>query len=310
MLHPARVLLRILLLVPLGGCSIENYAIDKLGDALSASGKTFASDDDPEFVSEAVPFSLKLIESLLESRPEHGPLLLAATRGFTQYSWAFVQQKAERLETIDLAASEELRHRAQKLYLRARGYGLRALELAHPGFGVRLRADPRQAAAGLVHEDVERMYWLAAAWGGALTQAKDSPALLADQPLVETLLDRALELDESFEDGALHTLLVSYEGSRPGGQRGWEERSRAHFARAVELSKGLRAGPFVALAESVSIQGQKKAEFDELIGKALAIDADKFPEARLENLVLQARARWLASRESELFLEEVKEHLE
>jgi len=301
--HTACVLLRILLLAPLGACSIENYAIDRLGDALSESGKTFASDDDPEFVSEAVPFSLKLIESLLESRPQHGPLLLAAARGFTQYSWAFVQQKAERTESVDLAASEELRHRARKLYLRARGYGLRALELAHPGFEARLRADPRQAAAGLAREDVERAYWLAAAWGGALTQAKDSPALLADQPIVEALLDRALALDEGFQDGALHTLLVSYEASRPGGQRGWEERARAHFARAVELSKGRRAGPFVALAESVCIQGQKKAEFDELIGKALAIDPDEFPDARLENLVLQARARWLVAREGELFLE-------
>lgn len=301
--HLARALLCSLLLGPLLGCSIENYAIDKLGDALSKSGKTFASDDDPELVAEAVPFSLKLIESLLESRPEHGPLLLAAARGFTQYSWAFVQQKAERLETLDLAASEELRHRARRLFLRARGYGLRALELAHPGLETRLRADPRKAAEELAPGDVERAYWLAAAWGGALTQAKDSPALLADQPIVEALLDRALALDEGFQDGALHTLLVSYEGSRPGGQRGWQERSRAHFARAVELSQGRRAGPYVALAESVCIQEQKKAEFDELIGKALAIDPDTFPEARLENLVLQARARWLASRESELFLE-------
>jgi len=301
--QPARLLFRILLLAPLGACSIENYAIDKLGNALSESGKTFASDDDPEFVGAAVPFSLKLIESLLEKRPRHGPLLLAAARGFTQYSWAFVQQKAERLETLDLAASEEQRHRAQKLYLRARGYGLRALELAHPGFELRLRADPHQAAAELAHEDVERAYWLAAAWGGALTQAKDSPALLADQPIVEALLDRALELDEGFQDGALHTLLVSYEGSRPGGQRGWEERSRAHFARAVELSKGLRAGPFVALAESVSIQDQNKAEFDELLARALAVDPDALPDARLENLVLQARARWLIAREGELFLD-------
>jgi predicted anti-sigma-YlaC factor YlaD len=303
MTHLARALLQILFLAPLGGCSVESYAIDKLGDALSKSGSTFASDDDPEFVGEAVPFSLKLIESLLEERPRHGPLLLAAARGFTQYSWAFVQQRAERLETVDLAASEELRHRAQKLYLRARGYGLRALELAHPGIEARLRADPRKAAAELAHADVERAYWLAAAWGGALTQAKDSPALLADQPIVEALLDRALALDERFEDGALHTLLVSYESSRPGGQRGWQERSRAHFARAVELSKGRRAGPFVALAESVCIQDQRRAEFEGLLGKALAVDPDASPDQRLENLVLQARARWLLSRAGELFLE-------
>ncbi len=33
------------------GCSIKKLAINKLGDALSGSGSTFASDDDPELVN-------------------------------------------------------------------------------------------------------------------------------------------------------------------------------------------------------------------------------------------------------------------
>lgn len=301
--HLASALLRTLLLAVLAGCSVQSYAIDRLGDALAESGGSFASDDDPELVRAAAPFSLKLIESLLEREPEHDSLLLAAARGFTQFSWAFVQQDAERLENVDLARSDALRLRARKLFLRGRGYGLRALELEHPGLGARLAADPRAAAVELGEPDVEKAYWLAAAWGGALTQGKDSPALIADQPIVEALLDRALALREDFQDGALHTLLISYEASRVGAKRGWEERSRAHFARAVELSKGLRAAPFVALAESVCVQDQKRDEFDELIARALAVDPDALPEARLENLVLQERARWLQSREDELFLE-------
>ncbi len=307
-MHPtAKLCLRLALscapLLALGSCSIERFAIGKLGDALAHSGSTFASDDDPELVRQAVPFSLKLIESLLAEEPEHAGLLLAATRGFTQYAYAFVQQDAEHAEPVDLAASESLRLRAQKLYLRARGYGLRGLEIAHPGFEARLRADPVAAARELERGDLERAYWLAAAWGGALTQAKDSPALLADQPIVEALFDRALALDESFDQGSLHTVLIAYEGSRPGAHRGWEERARVHFARAVELSRGRRAGPYVALAESVCVQEQKRAEFEELLGKALAIDTDASPDTRLENLVLQARARWLLARTSELFLE-------
>ena len=304
MFHFASACLRLLLLASLAGCSIEGYAIDNLGDALSKSGTTFASDDDPELVREAVPFSLKLIESLLAERPQHAGLLLAAARGFTQYSWAFVQQDAEHLEGVDLAASEHTRLRARKLYLRARGYALRALELDHPGFETRLRADPLATVKELGKPDVERAYWLAAAWGAALSQGKDSPALLADQPLVEALLDRALLLDEGFEQGALHTLFVSYEASRPGGARGWQERSRKHFARAVELSKGMRAGPYVALAEAVCVQDQLRPEFTQLLERALALDADALPAARLENLVYQARARWLLARSDELFLDQ------
>ena len=39
-----------------------------------------------------------------------------------------------------------------------------------------------------------------------------------------------------------------------------------------------------------------------LLDRALAIDPDAKPEWRLENLVMQRRARWLLAREDELFL--------
>jgi hypothetical protein len=57
------------------GCSIKRMAVNKLGDALAAGGTTFASDDDPELVKAAVPFSLKLMESLLAESPNHLGLL-------------------------------------------------------------------------------------------------------------------------------------------------------------------------------------------------------------------------------------------
>lgn len=65
----------------LPGCSIRRLAIDKLGDALANGGATYARDDDPDLVRDAVPFGLKTIEALLEESPRHKGLLLAATRG-------------------------------------------------------------------------------------------------------------------------------------------------------------------------------------------------------------------------------------
>src|SRR6516165_4164132 len=51
------------------GCSIRRMAVNKVGDALAGSGTTFAADDDPELIKAAAPFSLKLMESLLEESP-------------------------------------------------------------------------------------------------------------------------------------------------------------------------------------------------------------------------------------------------
>ena len=98
----ARALITLSLLTTLStGCSIRKLAINGLADALASAGDVYASDGDPELVEQALPFSLKTIEALLAESPGNGSLLLSACSGFTQYSYAFVQARAERLELDD-----------------------------------------------------------------------------------------------------------------------------------------------------------------------------------------------------------------
>ena len=120
---------------------------------------------------------------------------------------------------------------------------------------------------------------------------------------MEALIDRALELDESFESGAIHGFLITYEMSRSGAAGDPAERARGHFDRALELSGGQLASPWVALAESVALAEQDRVEFEDLLGRALAIDPDARPEWRMDNLVYQRRARWLLERTDRLILD-------
>lgn len=293
-------LLSVVLMAP--GCSIKRVAVNKVGDALASGGTTFASDDDPELVKAAVPFSLKLMESLLSESPRHKGLLFATSSGFTQYAYAFVQQDADELEAKDYAAAEAMRARAKRLYLRARNYGLRGLEVAHSGFTNELAAAPAKAVAKLKKRDVPQIYWTAAAWGSAISLSKDDPALVAEIPQVEALIDRALVLDESYGDGAIHGFLINYEMSRQGVKGDAAARARKHFERAVELTHGKQAGPYVTYAEAVSVEKQDAKQFEELLNRALAINADEQPDTRLVNLIMQRRARWLLSRKDDLFL--------
>ncbi len=294
--------LALALLPLLSGCSLKRFAVNKVGNALAGSGASFASDDDPDLVKAAVPFSLKLMESLLAENPNHKGLLLASASGFTQFSFAFVQQDADELEDSDFAAAENLHARARRLYVRARNYGLRGLELAHPGFERNLRADPAATLRAARTRDVPLLYWTAASWAAAISLSKDNPDMLADLPFPEALIDRALVLDESFDYGAIHSFLITYEMSRPNASTNAEALSRRHFERAMQLSHGFQAGPLVALAEAVSVQKQDLKEFESLLHRALAINPDAKPEFRLANLVMQRRAKWLLSRTDQLFL--------
>src|SRR5215208_6147047 len=96
------------------GCSVKRFAINKLGDSLANSGTTYAADDDPDLVGQALPFSLKLVEGLLAESPNHRGLLFTAASGFTEYAYAYVQQDADMAERHSLDAATALRGRARR----------------------------------------------------------------------------------------------------------------------------------------------------------------------------------------------------
>jgi predicted anti-sigma-YlaC factor YlaD len=295
-------MLLVCLLAGGAGCSLKKFAVNQVGNALAGGGTTFSSDEDPELVRAAVPFSLKLMESLLAESPRHRGLLFATASGFTQYAYAFVQMDADELENRDLAAAMAMRERARKLYLRARDYGLRGLETRHRGFREALGRDCRAAVAVARTRDVPLLYWTAASWGAAISLSKDDPGRVAEVPQMEALLDRALALDPDWDAGAIHSFLITYEMARQGATGDPAERSRRHFERALALSEGRLAGPLVSFAEAVCVQKQDWKQFDALLAQALAIDANASPEHRLVNLVMQRRARWLVGRREDLFL--------
>jgi predicted anti-sigma-YlaC factor YlaD len=290
-------------LLPLvAGCAlVKRKAVGMVASTLASSGDVFTRDDDLELVGDAIPFGLKLYESLLDSAPRNKDLLIATCSNFTQYGVAFLETEAAVLgeaQHHDVVA--HLNARALKLYLRAKGYCLRAMEVRFPGIGPKLLTDPVPALAKAEKKDVPLLYWMAASWGSAISLGVDKPDIVIDMPTVRALADRALALDESWGKGALHEMFVSLD-SLPEALGGLPARAREHFARAVELQKGLSPGPYVALATGVAVPAQDRAEFEKLLQTALAIDPEKDPSVRLVTLVQQRRARALLDHIDTLF---------
>jgi predicted anti-sigma-YlaC factor YlaD len=293
-------------LVMTSGCSLRTYAINKVGDVLASGDSVYETDDDLILVGDALPFGLKLTESLLAQSPRHRGLLLTASRGFTLYSYAYVGYEAAVTADSDLDLARDLRARARRLYLRAHQYGIRGLERSYPDIGSALLRDPRAAVQRITARanatDVAFMYWTAASLGLAISVSPGDAALLARFPEVESLLDRALDLDEDWEDGALHEFKVVLAGTRPGTLD--VPLIKKHYDRAVELSRGRSASAHLAYAEAVSVPTQNTAEFHELIRRALDVDPDAEPTTRLVNLLAHRRAHWLASRADQLILDD------
>jgi hypothetical protein len=196
-----------------------------------------------------------------------------------------------------------VRARAKRMFLRARKYGLDAAELSLPGAREILTGNDRDKRAQLIarakKSDVPTLYWLAAAWGSAIANAKDDMELVGDLPVVAQLMKRGLALDESYDEGAIHEFFITYDAAQGEGKAA----AKKHFERAVELSHNKKLAPYVTYAEAVLVDAQDKKEFLRLINYVLSFNVDSDPDHRLVNILAQRRAAWLKSRIADLFAE-------
>ena len=214
-----------LVLVPLAlafssGCAnlIGGMAADTLAAAI-------LNQDDPELVASGVPAYLLLVDGMISRNGENEALLAAGAQLFALYGSRFEQDPA----------------RIVRLTGKARSYGQRAMCLAHrpacswqglsyDDFVSQLRAVDRK--------NIDYLYSYAISWLSYLDATSEDWSAVADLPWVEAALDRALELDESYEHGELHAYVGILNALRPPALGGHPEVAREHFERAIELSGG------------------------------------------------------------------------
>ena len=279
----------------LGACSPRQLIVGQLADELAE--QSGGSELDLELLRDAAPFHLKLSESVLSRNPAHLRLAESVASGFTQYSYAFVAFEAEKIEARDAKAAERLRQRAARLYERAHGHAMAALESASPGFAKSLvRQDPQ--AVRIRPEWVGLAYWAAASWGGWISLSKDEPEVVADLPVAYFLARQAWATDPAWGNGALTSLLGSFEAARPGGSM---LKALAYFDQAIRQSNNAAPGPLLAKAEGYALPQGDRALFDRLIGQALAIREPVGNATATQNEVMRQRARWLQEKADDLF---------
>jgi predicted anti-sigma-YlaC factor YlaD len=297
--------LTILWLALAAGCG--GFVNKQLADTLSSPGKTYARDDDPDLVRGALPFILKTMEQVHENVPKHTGLAEALARTCTSYAVAFVGNDADRLAEKDMASARELYQRQKRLALRGYRYGLTGLEAALPGSRAIFESGSREERDRILKnakkDDAGLLYWTAASLGSAISADKNDMKMVGQLPLVEQMMARALELDEGYDDGALHEFYIAWWAAKPKAEGGGPDKARQSLEKARARSQNKKLAPLVSFAESVAVDTQNKAEFVKLLEAVVAFDVDSAPDFRLTNVLSQRRARWLLSRTSDLFVE-------
>jgi len=115
-------------------------------------------------------------------------------------------------------------------------------------------------------------------------------------------MERALALDEAWDEGAIHEFFLAYLVGRSTAEGGGPEKVRAHRDRALDLSMNKKLGPRVSYAEGHLVQVQDRATFETTLEEVLEADPDETPRLRLVNVLAQRRARLLLDHVDDLFL--------
>ena len=287
-------------------CSIKKLAMNQVANALTGSSTStvFTGDNDPELVGDALPFAIKMYESLMNANPRHQGLRLQTGSLYIMYANAFLQTPATMLPESEYKKQEFTYRRAKNLYLRGRDIILACLEDKYPGFRDALqRRNYARALARTTRKDAPLLYWAGAGWLGGFAIDPFDMDLGVTLPSAAALMDRVYHLDPDYAAGAIHEFYILYYGSLPEYMGGDLKKAREHYAQALAISHGRSATPYLSLATSVTVKEQKLGEFKDLLRQALAIDPEAVPENRLVNILNQRKAQWLLEHADDYFVE-------
>ncbi|MBN1757467.1 MAG: hypothetical protein JW863_04065 [Chitinispirillaceae bacterium] len=279
----------------LTSCSMNRMATRQLSAALTGQNTVvFTGEEDVELARDALPFTLKLYETMLQRDSTNSGLLLVTAKLFTLYAQAFVLLPADTLPPERDKEMKIIRKRAKRLLLRGREYALRAFSAAHPGAPSLSGKGSIDTLLGNTTEaDTALLYWVAASWLGAAAADKSDLGLMMSIRKPIAILKRVGELDDGFDRGAVHELLAVIGATAPKAIGGGKTVAREHFEKAIAFSEGKKLSPYVSFAATLCGEEGGRAEFEQLLKKALAVDTDIERSLRLQNTIYRERARYL-----------------
>jgi tetratricopeptide (TPR) repeat protein len=177
--------------------------------------------------------------------------------------------------------------------------GERSLAAHSPEFKARVVQEEKvEEAIRVVGRDgIPAMYWYAvnlSKW----SRAKGIAALLGNKDRVRGVVQRVLELDETFFHGAPHRYFGAYWALLPIG--GDLEKSRQHFERSLAIAPSY-AGTRVLMAETYAVKKQDRALYLRLLEEVLALPDEAIAELAPETKIEKDKARELQAKVDELF---------
>jgi len=243
--------------------------------------------NDPETVRAGAPAFLLLLDGFVDGNPDDRDLLRATADLYGSYATVFVDDG----------------DRARRLATKALAYARSALckEASGSCDGlVKIYAEFVPSLAGFGPGDLTYLYSFGAAWAGWVKLHSEDWNARADLPKIEALMQRIVDLDETYQWGRAHLYLGVLNSQLPPSLGGRPEHAREHFERSIELSEGRDLISKVEFARRYARLVFDQRLHDRLLEEVL--DADPVvADLTLSNVIAQEQASRLLAGSSDYF---------
>jgi len=237
---------------------------------------TILNTDDLSLVESGAPAYLLMIDSLISQDPENKDLLISAAMLYTAYSDVFVK---------DMDRSRKMADKALK-------YASQAICLAESDAClIRSRSfDKFEVIVSKIKKNqVPALFALGNAWASWIMANRNDFNAIADLAHIERIMQRVIELDEPYHDGAAHLYLGTLATFLPPALGGRPEQGKQHFETAITLSRGKNLMVKVMFAKLYARMIFDRSLHDQLLKEVIAADPD-VPGYTLVNTWAQKQA--------------------
>lgn len=254
-------------------------------DALSAI-HTFG---DLEVAEASLFANLGQVEGLLRTDPDSPDALLLLTRAWTEAGLYFIEEQGEQAEDAgDRDLQEVHRTRARAAYTRALHFGITLLEQKADGFE-RARKSPKTLKIWLDsfdENDMDSLFWTGYAWLARVEGSADIPFIVEQANVGIAMIERVIELDNTFHHGLAHGVLGAHHARSPMGDL---YKARSHFEKAQQINHGKLLTTKFHHAKTFHCVNKDKENYEKLMHEVLAA-GDPLPSERLSNEASKRRA--------------------
>ncbi|HFE37821.1 MAG TPA: hypothetical protein ENK06_05305 [Gammaproteobacteria bacterium] len=267
-------------------CGCASTFTEKFSNNLSSA---ILNNDDPETVRLGVPAYMIMLDSILLDDPDDPALLQTSASLHNAYASLFSKNTTQ---AINLA-NKARRLARQALCEQISAFcEKRALSLA----------ELKMLLKQVDKDDIKFLYTYGATLASWIKIYKSDWNTAAQVPQVQAIMERVVELDETYEWGRAHLFLGIIHSQLPAALGGKPEKGLTHFNKAIEISGGKDLIAKIELARNYARLVFEQALHDRVLNEVVAANA-YVDNLTLSNILAKRAAQELLATSKDYFEE-------